>query len=268
MENKNNLILHIGPEHPYNTPKKEKKSIKTILKDAGRQIFVTLLILIVTFCAMNWRALYINAKYKFEELTGTQEESKLIEVVEKEKKPQPKQKLVDTNQSTTKQIQEIPKLDLEVYPPDTRLVIPRIDQNLPVLKISSENLITKDWSALEKDMQEGLKYGVVHYPGTSWPDQTGNVVITGHSSYFPWDPGRFKDVFALLQEVVVGDKVALYYNQHKYVYEVSDIQIVLPSNIDILKQTPDKTLTLITCYPIGTNLKRIVVIADLIEEQI
>jgi len=261
MENKSNFSLHIGPQ-------KEKKNAGNIFKAAGKQILVTLIILIVTFFAMNWRALYINIKYKFQEITKTAEESILTELTETKKGPLPKQKLADTNQGTIRQIKTIPELDMEIYPPDMRLVIPRINQNLPVLRISSGNLINKDWNALEKDMQEGLKYGVVHYPGTSLPDQTGNVAITGHSSYFPWDPGRFKDVFALLQEVVVGDKIALYYNQHKYLYEVKDIQIILPSNIEVLKQTPERQLTLITCYPIGTNLKRLVVTADLIEEQI
>ena len=267
-EEKKHFVLHVGEEHPGHKAKPEKRTIFSIFKDASRQILVTLLILVVTFVAMNWSALYQRAKFKINEISGSQEESIFLEVVDQESSPKPKQKLVDTNQTTQAQIQEIPKLDLEIFPPDTRLVIPRIHQNLPVLRVSSEHLIQNDWHALEKDMQEALKYGVVHYPGTSLPDQSGNTVITGHSSYFPWDPGRFKDVFALLEEVILGDRVALYYDQHKYIYEVSSIDIVLPSNIDILKQTTDKNLTLITCYPIGTNLKRLVVTADFIEEQI
>jgi sortase A len=262
------FVLHVGEEQHNHHKKPKKRTILSIVKDAGRQIFVTLLILIVTFVAMNWSALYQRAKFKIDGMSGNQEESVLLEVVNQEKTPKPKQKLVDTNQATLSQVQTIPELDLEIFPPDTRLVIPRIHQNLPVLRVSSEHLIQKDWNALEKDMQEALKYGVVHYPGTSLPDQSGNTVITGHSSYFPWDPGRFKDVFALLEEVILGDRVALYYDQHKYIYEISNIDIVLPSNIDILKQTSDKQLTLITCYPMGTNLKRLVVTADYIEEQI
>lgn len=114
-------------------------------------------------------------------------------------------------------------------------------------------------------MQEALGNGVVHYPGTSLPGESGNIAITGHSSYFPWDQGRFKDVFALLHDVVEGDKIVIYYEQDKYIYEVYDIEVVLPEDIGILKQTPEDKLTLITCTPVGTNLKRLIVSAKPIE---
>ena len=265
-ENKKQFVLHVGNQSPTPTSQPEKRTFKAILKDASKQILVSALILVVAFFAMNWKAYYVLAKNEVEKLLGTKEESELTEIVKTE--TESGQKLLSTDANTVKQIKTIPELTLKITPPDMRLIIPRIDQNIPVIRVSSENLIAKDWGAMEKDMQEALKGGVVHYPGTSMPDQTGNTVITGHSSYFPWDPGRFKDVFVLLHEVVLGDRIALYHNQHKYIYEVSDIQVVLPSNIEILKQTPEKALTLITCTPIGTNLKRLVVTGTLIEEQI
>ena len=156
----------------------------------------------------------------------------------------------------------IPELDLTLTPSDNRIIIPRIDQNIPIIRVSSESLIARDWATLEKDMQEALQDGVVHYPGTSIPGQTGNTVITGHSSYFPWDSGRFKDVFALLHDLVVGDRIVVYYNQDKYTYEVNDMEIVLPEDIEVLKQTPEEKLTLITCSPVGTNLKRLIISAE------
>lgn len=263
----NHLSLHIGPDNHVPKKAKEKRNIKSIFLDAGKQILVSLLILVIAFLAMNWEAYYTIAKNKIEKFMGVEQGTELSKIIEQEE-VQRQPKIVATDQSTLNQIKTIPSLPLEIMPPDTRLIIPRINQNIPVVRVSSEYLIEKDWNALEGEMQEALKGGVVHYPGTSLPDQTGNTVITGHSSYFPWDPGRFKDVFALLHDVVIGDKIALYYNQHKYIYEISDIQIVLPSNIDILKQTPDKRLTLITCHPIGTNLKRLIVTATLVEEQI
>ena len=48
------------------------------------------------------------------------------------------------------------------------------------------------------------------------------------------------------------------FNQKKYLYEVYDKQIILPNQVDILTQGGDDRLTLITCTPIGTNLKRLV----------
>ena len=150
---------------------------------------------------------------------------------------------------------------MAVSPPDDRVIIPRINKNVPIVKVASENLIKRDWGALESDIQEALRDGVVHYPGSAEPGENGNVVITGHSSYFSWDPGRFKDVFALLHQVAIGDTIIVYHDQKQYFYQVYDTQIVTPDKIDVLTQNGENRLTLITCTPVGTNLKRLVVFA-------
>jgi len=236
------------------------RNIKDVLIDAGRQLLASFIILAIGFFALNWSAYYKIAKNEWEKIWG-QEESPLTYIVEEAPKAEP-QKDLQINKNIKLQKSQIPPLNIEIAPPDNRLIIPRINQNIPIVKVSSENLIKRDWDALEKDMKDALQSGVIHYPGTSMPGQTGNVVITGHSSYFPWDKGRFKDVFALLHEVVVGDRVVIYFEQDKFLYEVKEIKIVLPEDISVLKQTPDDRLTLITCTPVGTNLKRLIVIAE------
>ena len=246
-------------------PYLEKRDMKTVLKDAGRQLLASLVILVIGFLVLNWSAYYQIAQNQWNTWFGTQEVSPLAQLAEN--KP-----IVYTNQtlqaSSDPSIQkkQIPPLEMEVAPSDDRLIIPRINQNIPIVKVSSDSLIKRDWDALEKEMQKALQDGVVHYPGTSLPGQTGNVVITGHSSYFPWDPGQFKDVFALLHDVVKGDRIVVYYNQDKYLYEVNDIKVVMPDNIEVLTQTPDDRITLITCTPVGTNLKRLIVTAKLISK--
>lgn len=244
------------------TEPSSKRTIKSILKDASRQILASFIILVLGFLLLNGSAYYKIAKNEWQKFTGTKTESPLNQIVES--KPATTQPNLEVSSDPVVQKKQIPPLDMEIAPYDDRLIIPRINQNLPIVKVSSESLIKRDWDALEKDMQEALRDGVVHYPGTSLPGQTGNVVITGHSSYFPWDPGRFKDVFALLHDVVEGDKIVVFYNQDKYLYEVDSIKVVLPENIDVLKQTSDDRLTLITCTPVGTNLKRLIVSAKLI----
>ncbi len=252
------------PHTKPHTKPKEKRSVKQVLKDAGRQIIASAVILVIGFLLLNFSAYYQIAKSKFEQITGTETTSPLVELIGE---TPTKTSTEDLQSSSDPNVQkkQIPDLDLEIVPSDNRIVVPRIDQNIPIVRVSSESLIRRDWQALEDEMQEALKDGVVHYPGTSLPGETGNVVITGHSSYFPWDPGRFKDVFALLEAVVEGDKVVVYHEQDKYIYEVYDIKIVLPEDIEVLKQTPEEKLTLITCWPVGTNLKRLVVSAKPIE---
>ncbi|MBI4232195.1 sortase [Candidatus Peregrinibacteria bacterium] len=256
-------------EHPEPKPEEQtenkvaqKRSLKEILKDAGRQIFASAVILVLAFAVLNYSALSQIAKSKFNKVVGIENVSPLEQFTEIETDNVVyTQEILKTSNDLGVQKTDIPALDIEIAPTDNRLIIPRIDQNIPIVKVSSESLIKRDWNGLEKEMQEALQDGVVHYPGTSLPGQTGNVVITGHSSYFPWDPGRFKDVFALLHEVVIGDRIVVYYEQDKYLYEVNNIQIVMPSDIEVLKQTPADQLTLITCTPVGTNLKRLVVSA-------
>ncbi len=163
--------------------------------------------------------------------------------------------------NTTQAKKQIPPLSMEIAPPDDRVIIPRISQNVPIVQISTDALIRKDWKALENQVQDALRFGVVHYPGTAYPGEKGNVVVTGHSSYFPWDPGRFKDVFALLHQVNVGDQVVVYHNQKKYVYQVYSKKVVKPSEIEVLTQSGETRLTLITCTPVGTDLNRLIVLA-------
>lgn len=150
---------------------------------------------------------------------------------------------------------------IPVYPPDNRIVIPKIGQNIPIQEVSTENLLKENWQALEDDIQKSLEKGVVHYPGTAVPGQIGNVFITGHSSYYVWSPGKYKDTFALLHNVEVGDSIIVYYNENKYTYLIEDVKIVHPDQVDVLKQSDDKRLTLMTCTPIGTALNRLIITA-------
>lgn len=251
--------LHIDSEEP---DKKAEKNAYSIIKDAGRQIVASALILIFIFLLLNWSAYYQIGKNKFDELFGTKEQSPLVELVEEAVPTETAEDiLLVTNTNEESSIQKIPEMDLEVTPLSNRLIIPRIDKNIPIIRVSSLNLINRDWGALEDEIQNALKSGVVHYPGTGVPGDGKNTVITGHSSYFPWDPGRFKDVFALLHDVVIGDKIVVYQDQEKYVYEITDIKIVLPDDTEVLSQDTDERLTLITCTPVGTNLKRLIVTA-------
>lgn len=155
--------------------------------------------------------------------------------------------------------------DLPINPPDNRIMIPKIGQNIPIKEVDPKNLLEQNWTGLEEDIQETLKNGVVHYPGTAIPGQRGNVFITGHSSYYLWDPGRFKDVFALLHEMAVGDTITVFYNENRYDYKVKEIKVVHPNEINVLQQTNDKRLTLMTCTPIGTALNRLIIIAEQVE---
>jgi len=219
------------------------------------------LIFMVLFFAMNFSSYFELFKMKLDKLRGTYTLSPYIEQMIKSAEENPSQELLPVAKTVEESRQQIPALNLQIAPTDDRIIIPRINKNVPVVGVSTENLLKRDWNGLEKDIQDALKDGVVHYPGTAMPGLRGNVVITGHSSYFAWDPGRFKDVFALLHEVAVGDTVIVYHNQEKYTYKVYETRVVTPDKVEILTQQGEDRLTLITCTPVGTNLKRLIVLA-------
>lgn len=151
----------------------------------------------------------------------------------------------------------------DMGPPHNRIIIPKLGLNVPIVIPPSDALLAEDWPRLESEIQHGLQSGVVHYPGTARPGQAGNFFVTGHSSYYPWAPGAYKSVFARLGELDVGDEYWVYYGNDKHRYRIADKKEVLPSDVSVLDQPGDKRLsTLMTCTPVGTTLRRLVLQAE------
>jgi sortase A len=119
---------------------------------------------------------------------------------------------------------------------------------------------------LEEVFNDDLAKWVVRYPWSAKPGEVGNVFIFGHSSNFPWVKWKYNDVFALLNHLQKNDKIIVYYNQKKYVYKVTTKAVINPWEVGILKRNKWKEeLTLMTCWPIWTTLKRKIIIAELIK---
>ncbi len=134
---------------------------------------------------------------------------------------------------------------------DDTLLIPKIKIKTPIVWGSAPD---------ESSMLTSLQRGVAHYDFTALPsDGQGNVFIAGHSSYLLWDKGKYKDVFANLDRIAVGDQVAVTYKGLVYIYEATATKVVNPTDISVLAQTPNPTLTLMTCVPVGTSKNRLIV---------
>ncbi len=122
-------------------------------------------------------------------------------------------------------------------------------------------------SSKESDIQEALIDGVAHYPGTALPGEPGNVYIVGHSSDNPWSKGKYTTVFARLPELTKGDLIKITDEEAQtFTYQVLETKIISARDFTVLSQPSDKKLlTLQTSYPIGTSLRRFVVIAELVK---
>ncbi len=111
-----------------------------------------------------------------------------------------------------------------------------------------------------------LKASPIHYPGTVLPGQIGNSVILGHSAlpHLYWLKSPLA-IFNPIIKVKAGDTIDTNLNGISYHYKVTKIFEVTPDKIEVLKDTPDRRqITLITCVPFGTYLRRLVLIGELI----
>jgi LPXTG-site transpeptidase (sortase) family protein len=145
-----------------------------------------------------------------------------------------------------------------IYPMDENfgLVIPKISANAKVI----DNV---DWQN-SKEYQVALTKGVAHAKGTSYPGEEGNVFIFSHSGGDFYEASRYNAVFYLLNKMEKGDEIDAYYQGKKITYLVSETKIIGADEVKYLDGTPgQKTLTLMTCWPAGTDWKRLIVIAEL-----
>lgn len=140
---------------------------------------------------------------------------------------------------------------------DFSIIIPKINATAPIV----DNVDPSN----SKEYLDALKDGVAHAAGTAYPGQVGNMYLFAHSTDAFYNVGRYNAVFFLIGHLVPGDEVDIYYRNKLYKYTVYDKRIVEPTDSEYLGTLTEgeKTLTLQTCYPPGTTIKRLVVMAEL-----
>jgi len=138
---------------------------------------------------------------------------------------------------------------------EASIVIPKTGVWAPIVFSSSPK---------NRDMLKILEKGVGHYPESPRFDAKGVSIILGHSSAYPWYRGSYGSVFGLLNKLDPGDEFIVFYQGNRYVYRVNNTNIVVPKDFKV--ENPDNTqhLILMSCWPVGTNRKRIVVFSDLV----
>ena len=125
-----------------------------------------------------------------------------------------------------------------------KVLIPRLHLSAIVLQGVEDNTLAR---------------GAGHVPSTAMPGQTGNFAIAAHRD----------TLFRPLRNIQKNDDVTFESTTGRYTYQVFSTQIVLPSDVGVLRPPPDggKWLTLITCYPfyyVGSAPKRFIVQAKLV----
>jgi len=130
--------------------------------------------------------------------------------------------------------------------------ISKLNITAPLVFIKNNELTTFD---------NGLDRGVVHFPDSVLPGESGQIIILGHSAPANWIAKNYENIFSEINELKKGDKVNIFYNHKKYIYNIKE-QIVLDKgqNVPVLEGY-DKQLALVTCWPPGKNIRRMAVLA-------
>jgi sortase A len=111
---------------------------------------------------------------------------------------------------------------------------------------------------VQGDGWEQLKKGVGQHIGTPNPGDLGNIVLSAHNDVFG-------QLFRDLDKLKPGDEIILYTQQKPFTYVVRQTQIVEPTQVEVMSQSNDPIVTLISCYPYLVDDQRIVVTAYLVE---
>lgn len=112
---------------------------------------------------------------------------------------------------------------------------------------------------------EDLSKSLIHYLPRSLPGEYGNVAIFGHSTLPQlYSLKDYKSIFTYLSSLETDDVIKVKIGDLEYEYQVYDMFVVDPDEISVLEQQKNGSfLTLITCVPPGTYLRRLVIKAKL-----
>lgn len=142
--------------------------------------------------------------------------------------------------------------------PDPRLIIPKLNVDVPVIY----GVNAADHNAQMKAMEKGAAHFSIA-GANAVPGQIGNAVFSAHSSNDAFAPGDYKFVFAQNEKLVKDDIMYMHYQGKRYTYAVTKKEVVMPNEVSRVQiQTDKPMLTLISCVPLGTAEKRLLVFAE------
>lgn len=114
--------------------------------------------------------------------------------------------------------------------------------NIPKIELSADISNGTD--------KETLNKYVGHFIET--PIEDGNIALAGHNR------GYDVNYFSRLKELREGDEIIYIHNEINRIYEVTKNKIIKDTDIDVLENTEENILTLITCVENEPNYRRCV----------
>jgi len=143
--------------------------------------------------------------------------------------------------------------------PNFSIIVPKIGANAKILANTD--------ASNEKIYLDALNKGVAHTLGTAFPGEGGHIFLFAHSTNYFWNIATYNAIFYLLYKLEKNNEINLFYQGQRYVYRVIGREIVDPSQVQYLtRKTNREFLTLQTCWPPGTTLKRLLIFAVRVAE--
>lgn len=134
--------------------------------------------------------------------------------------------------------------------------LPLPETGEPIAKIRIPS-IGVNRTVVESVLLSQLQRGPGHYPETPLPGQRGNVAIAGHRT-------TYGQPFHNLDKVETGDEVIFETAQGTFTYEITELFVVKPNQIEILEDKGDNRVTLIACHPKYSAAERLIAVGVLV----
>ncbi len=148
-----------------------------------------------------------------------------------------------------------PTVTLTKVSAENKLIIPKLNVDVPL-----------NFGVDINDVMAAMNHGVVHYRingASAYPGEIGNFVVMGHSAGDVYSSNQYKFIFSGLERLEVGDIMYVHYNSVRYTYKMVGREIILPTEVSKLVIETDKPMmTLVTCWPLGTSQKRLLISAE------
>lgn len=99
---------------------------------------------------------------------------------------------------------------------------------------------------LEQGIIEGitddiLNFYLGHFEGSAMPGEVGNFAVAGHRV------SNYSEAFVNLYKAEIDDEIIVKANNKKYIYKITEMIVVDPTNVEVLDDTEEATITLVTC---------------------
>ena len=115
--------------------------------------------------------------------------------------------------------------------------------------------------------QQALSKGVALANTSANLNEMGRSFLFAHSSANFYEASRYNSIFYLVNKLEKADIFYITYDGHLYEYKMTGREYVSPENSELMyakTDNPTKELYLMTCWPPGTTVERLIIKSEMV----